>query len=200
MDLYLVRHGETDWNRERRLQGRTDVPLNARGRAQAAAAAHALHGRSVGAVTTSPLARAAETGRIVAAVLGVALAGTDDRLVERSYGAKEGLRPDEVALRFPAGRSVPGLEDVDAVRRRVLPALDAVVAAASGRTAVVVTTHGAVVRAVVTAVAPGVADTLDTPIRNGSVHHFRWDPAAASRTLVEWDLPVAGQVPVTSAT
>jgi uncharacterized phosphatase len=65
--LYLVRHGETDWNRARRIQGATDIPLNDLGRAQAAEAGDLLSRRSFDRVVASPLSRAAETGSIIAA-------------------------------------------------------------------------------------------------------------------------------------
>src|SRR5207244_1461401 len=63
--LYLVRHGETDWNRERRFQGTSDIPLNELGRAQSRALAQRLTDARLDAVYTSPLSRAVETARIV---------------------------------------------------------------------------------------------------------------------------------------
>lgn len=189
MDLYLVRHGETDWNRVRRLQGRADIPLNDSGRRQAAATAQRLRGCSLGGVVSSPLLRASQTGEILSATLGLAAPKTDSRLVERSYGAKEGLTPGEVASRFPEGAVVPGVEPMVSVRDRALAALDAAVLAASvSVSALVVTTHGAVIRSLVTHLAPGVADTLDTPIRNGSIHQFTWDPGSDTRSLACFDL------------
>ncbi|QHT57569.1 histidine phosphatase family protein [Cellulomonas sp. H30R-01] len=186
MRVFLVRHGETDWNRERRLQGRTDIPLNATGLAQAEAAARLLTG--VDAVVSSPLARARRTGEIVARVLHLPAPALDERLVERCYGAKEGLTPAEVARTFPPGQPVPGLEPVEDLRARALAALDDLSHQVPADASVAVTTHGAVIRAVVTGVAPGVADTLDVPIHNGSVHVFDWDARTDLRGLVEFGL------------
>ncbi len=94
--VYLVRHGETDWSVDRRHTGRTDVPLNAEGRARAAALAPflaAVDGVATAAVLTSPLGRARDTCR---------LAGLGDRavvdgdLAEWDYGEYEGLRTSDL--------------------------------------------------------------------------------------------------------
>ena len=66
MLLYLVRHGETDWNRSRRIQGRTDIELNDTGREQALATSRLLARREWNAVISSPLSRALETASIIA--------------------------------------------------------------------------------------------------------------------------------------
>ena len=71
MKIYVIRHGETDWNRELRLQGREDVPLNAAGKIQAAVCGDALKGLGIQAVFTSPLSRARLTGEILAGRIGL---------------------------------------------------------------------------------------------------------------------------------
>jgi probable phosphoglycerate mutase len=70
---FLVRHGETDWNREGRFQGKRDIPLNDLGNMQARAAAEALLSASVDRVVSSPLSRAAQTARTTASLLGMGL-------------------------------------------------------------------------------------------------------------------------------
>jgi probable phosphoglycerate mutase len=95
--LLLARHGETDWNAERRWQGHSDPPLNERGREQARELAAALDGVDV--IYTSDLARARETAEILGARLGVE-ARPDPRLRERSFGAWEGKTWDELEEDF----------------------------------------------------------------------------------------------------
>ncbi|MGH2934268.1 MAG: histidine phosphatase family protein [Gaiellaceae bacterium] len=92
--LLLVRHGETDWNAERRWQGHTDVPLNERGREQARALGEeiASAGR-VDAIYASDLSRAHDTARIIAARLGVPVV-VDRDLREIDVGSREGLMGD----------------------------------------------------------------------------------------------------------
>ena len=100
--IVLVRHGETDWNRDNRFQGRADPPLNDTGRAQARVLAAELGAESFAAAYTSPLRRAAETAAILAGALGVA-AVPDGSLMEVDVGSWSGLTRTEVEARFPAG-------------------------------------------------------------------------------------------------
>jgi probable phosphoglycerate mutase len=99
--LCLVRHGETTWNAQRRLQGHLDVPLNDTGHAQARATAARLAGHAFAAVYCSDLARARQTAEAAARALGAAPVATA-ALRERHYGAFQGLTYDEARARFPA--------------------------------------------------------------------------------------------------
>ena len=99
--LFLFRHGQTDWNREGRLQGHTDTPLNATGLAQAEALAQRLLAHRLDAVVSSDLTRALTTARIIAEISGVPLL-TDSGLREVSVGLAEGLLWEEAKARFGA--------------------------------------------------------------------------------------------------
>jgi broad specificity phosphatase PhoE len=90
-----LRHGVTDWNRERRFQGRTDVPLNDEGIAQAHAAARRLQGIAFDAIISSPLRRAAKTAEIIAAASGKPVT-IDADLIECDFGGFEGRPISEV--------------------------------------------------------------------------------------------------------
>ena len=131
----IVRHGSTDWSAAGRFTGSADIPLNAAGRAQAAATARTLTADPSFAgrirLITSPLARAAETAAIIAGVLGAGLA-VEDGLREEDLGAWQGLTREEAARRFPgsyarwaAGDIGPldGREGLQAVAARAVPAL-----------------------------------------------------------------------------
>jgi probable phosphoglycerate mutase len=101
MHLLLIRHGETDWNNEGRIQGHTDTPLNARGieQAQQLAARVAAEER-IDVLYTSPLARARVTAETIAQKLG-AVPIPDERLMERYFGDLEGLDVSEIEQCFP---------------------------------------------------------------------------------------------------
>jgi broad specificity phosphatase PhoE len=99
--IYLIRHGETDWNQDKRIQGQRDIPLNARGRRQAEALAVRLSTVPLDLIYTSDLSRASETAKTIAAqqpqqVPVVEMA----ELRECDYGLWEGLTRPEVAARF----------------------------------------------------------------------------------------------------
>jgi len=179
-DFALVRHGETDWNLARRIQGRTDIPLNETGRAQATATGRSLAAEPWDLVVASPLDRAAETARLVAAELGLGAPLLDERFVERDYGAAEGMEWHEVERRWPDG-DVPGREPRERVAERVIPALVELAAARPGARIVVVS-HGGAIRSALETVSPDEAHGV---IRNGSVHRFRHDDAGLA--LVAFD-------------
>jgi probable phosphoglycerate mutase len=100
--IVLVRHGETDWNRENRFQGHADTVLNEAGRAQAGALARDLAGEQFAAVYSSPLERAAETARIIASNLGLEVQ-LEPALMEADVGSWSGLTRAEIEARFPDG-------------------------------------------------------------------------------------------------
>lgn len=184
MLLYLVRHGETDWNLQRRIQGSTDVPLNNSGRAQAKRAGELLSNRTWDAVVASPLSRAFDTASIIAAEVGLPEPTTDPRLVERAYGDAEGLEISEVDRRYPGETHVPGREGREDVAARALDALIEIAEAHPDKSVIVVT-HGGLIRSVLHAVDPR---TRHPAITNGSVHSFRHDNGTVS--LIRFDDPV----------
>ena len=100
--ILIVRHGQTDWNRDQRWQGHADPPLNELGRGQASGLAAELGGVPLDAVYASDLRRASETAEIVAGTKGLSVV-TDPALREIDVGEWSGLTTDEIKARFPAG-------------------------------------------------------------------------------------------------
>jgi probable phosphoglycerate mutase len=140
--ILLARHGETDWNRERRVQGHSDTPLNETGREQARTLAGALAGEPLDAVYSSDLARARETAEIVAAAHGLEVR-TDAELRERNFGSWEGLTDVEIHERHGSDWSRHDGETDEQVRARVLGAVDRIAAAHPGEEVLVVSHGGA---------------------------------------------------------
>jgi probable phosphoglycerate mutase len=137
-ELLIARHGETDWNRERRWQGHSDPPLNDLGRAQARELAAALAGEGLEAIYASDLRRATETAEIVGGELGLPVR-SDPALRETDVGSWSGLTREELE-----GRPYDG-ESKEAHAERVLEAVRRIVRAhPNGR--VLVVTHGGSVR------------------------------------------------------
>ncbi len=100
MHLLLIRHGETDWNSQRRIQGNTDTPLNSYGIEQAHKLAQRLAEEKLGALYTSPLSRARVTAEIIGQKCGLTPI-LDDRLKEKGLGDLEGMTAEEFKDRFP---------------------------------------------------------------------------------------------------
>lgn len=179
--LVLVRHGETAWNAERRLQGREDVALSARGRAQVWALAPLVARFAPTAVTTSPLRRARET----AALLGVGGAhgagqdggiAVDERWQEADLGAWTGRTRAELVAAgdgayaaWRAGTHVPpGAEPFAEMAERVTAAVEQL----AGRGGVqLVVTHGGPVRAACAELV-GLAPAALVPVSPGSATVF----------------------------
>jgi len=151
-ELILVRHGETDWNRELRFQGHVDVGLNAIGREQARRLAARLAAEPARHLYASDLLRAQQTAGPVAAGLGVPSV-TVPALREQSFGAVDGMRVEDIKsrhpqawtrwLRFEEDYCMPGGETAREFHARVIDAVHRIAGDHPGDTLVVVT-HGGV--------------------------------------------------------
>jgi uncharacterized phosphatase len=174
-DLVLVRHGETEWNRAGRVQGRTDIPLNDTGREQAAAAAARLRDADLDAVASSPLSRAAETARIIAEAIGLDAVETVDDLVERDYGDAEGMDGEQIRERF--GGPLVARETREQTVERVLPALVGIAERHPGGRVLVVS-HGGVIGSLIRHATRWAWPERGERIENGSDHVFRVEDGA----------------------
>ena len=153
MKLLLARHGQTEWNADRRFQGHTDVALSERGRIQAHALGRALRGKTITAAYVSPMRRAVETAEIALADAGIPCTPIEE-LRELSLGQWEGCTVDEIRaregdpygawLRAPLDCPPPGAEPLTEVRDRVLTAVDRI-ADAHGDGEALVVAHGGVI-------------------------------------------------------
>ena len=139
--LLLVRHGETDWNAEGRLQGQTDRPLSDYGRRQARKLAEELEGEELEAIYSSDLARARETAEIVGERLGLPVE-LDPDLREKDWGTWEGLTSVERDRVEFVG------ETTQAHQERILRALRRISERHPGEGSVLVVTHGGSMRRV----------------------------------------------------
>ena len=152
--VYLIRHGQTEWNAEGRWQGQLDVPLSAEGRSQAHALAQHLAGQGIEAVYASDLMRAAETGRILAEAARAPLY-LDSRLRELNLGVFQGLTHAEIRERYAnderqmqasyMDHTVPRGESRRAMQKRMIEAWREIVARMDSQPAAIVS-HGGSIR------------------------------------------------------
>jgi probable phosphoglycerate mutase len=191
--LIVIRHGETPWNREKRMQGTTDTQLSDIGLAQARALGRRLAGRGFAALYTSDLARARDTARAIAEHAGRDFV-TDPRLQERRFGIFEGLTAGEIEERFPEEHArfvsrdpdyeVPGGECARRFSERCLGCLSEIAGRHRGEEIVVVT-HGLVLDSLYRAAQGlGHGERRPVPLINASLNFF--DHGAGRWHLVLW--------------
>jgi probable phosphoglycerate mutase len=194
-EILLIRHGETAWNAERRLQGHLDIPLNAHGQRQAAALGQALVHEPLDAIIASDLKRARQTAEAIAAPRGMTVA-IDADLRERCFGAFEGLRYDEIHSVYPEAYAAWQARDLDAryphgvhaaetMREFFARAVGAITRLVSdGRyRRVAIVTHGGVLECAYRA-AQGVelAQARDFEVKNASINRLLWNGAGLQIT------------------
>ncbi len=192
--VFALRHGQTAWNVQRRLQGQLDEPLDAIGRWQANQLAQALAGEELHAIYSSDLMRATATAAPLAQRLGLTV-HLDAGLRERGFGRLEGLTYDQIETQWPEDARVwrqrdlqvapGGGETLPAFYARCLAAASARVSQHPGQ-AVVLVAHGGVLDCLYRA-AVGVA--LDAPrswqLGNATINRLLWTPQGFS--LVGWN-------------
>lgn len=181
-ELILLRHGETDWNRELRFQGHVDVSLNAIGLEQARRLAQRLAGETAHHIYASDLTRARQTADPVSQRLGLATV-SDAALREQSFGRVDGMRVDDIKAQYPQAWEdwlqfhedycMPEGETTRQFHARVMDAVQRIVAAHRGQTLVIVT-HGGVLDMIYrTARALGLSGPRQSEIPNAGLNRVR---------------------------
>jgi len=192
--VIAVRHGETAWNVQTRIQGQLDIGLNAIGHQQAQRLARALADENLDALYASDLQRAADTARAVAERAGLPLR-TDAALRERGFGTFEGLTWAEVELHHPeasrrwrereAGFGPPGGETLTDFYARAVSALAAIAARHRGEHIAIVT-HGGVLDALYRAASRIALDAPRTwQLGNASINRVLYGEHGF--TMVGWN-------------
>ncbi|MDL2263106.1 histidine phosphatase family protein [Synergistaceae bacterium OttesenSCG-928-I11] len=184
MRLFIVRHGETDWNREGRFQGQQDTDLTEYGLSQADKVADFLRGHKFDAVVSSPLKRARVTAEKIAAAAGCEAFETTEALTEINHGDWEGLLANEVRAKWPRiidlWHTSPhtvimpgdGGESLRSVQLRAVKAVDEISARYDGD--VLVASHDAVIKVL-------LCHFLDAPLSS----FWRFQIANCSLTVAE---------------
>lgn len=173
--LGLLRHGQTDWNIDYRLQGVTDIPMNETGIRQAEAAAIALAEQEWDVLLSSPLSRALETAKIVASAQAwpTERIQIDDLLLERSFGEAEGMIHADWKATFGENH-VPGSESRAELNQRTRALLDAIADRFAGKRVLAVS-HGALIREVLGIVSDGAVPPAGERISNACLNTFIHD-------------------------
>ncbi len=192
--LVAIRHGETAWNAEQRLQGHQDIPLNALGLRQAATLGAALAGEGLVAVVASDLQRAWQTGRALADTLGLPLRA-EPGLRERGFGRLEGLTYAEIEAQWPEqarrwrmrepGFAPDGGESLVDFQARCLATVDSLAADFAGQ-AIALVCHGGVLDGLYRAATHVALDRPRSwPLGNASINRLLHTPQGLA--LVGWN-------------
>lgn len=192
--VLAVRHGETAWNRETRIQGQLDIPLSPLGAAQARRLAQALDGQGVEVIYASDLARARQTAEAVAQQLGLAVQ-LEPGLRERGFGLFEGLTWAEIETRWPAESerwrrrdpqfAAQGGESLQDFYARAVAAVEALASRHPGQTVLIVA-HGGVLDCLYRAAARQSLQAARTwTLGNASINRLLYSQSGL--TLVGWN-------------
>lgn len=161
--VFLVRHGQTDWNCQMRLQGREDIPLNECGIAQSKQCAEMFSlaadmGLIIDGVYSSPLSRSVETAKFISDGIGAEPPVIENMLLERDYGELSGLTLEERRARFPQGkRHASGVESKFRAGTRMKGAVSSI--AARTQISAVAVTHGGVLGSLFSVITSGRTGT-----------------------------------------
>lgn len=169
--ICLVRHGETDWNLDGRIQGKTDIPLNKTGEMQAEECGEFLKDQKFDVVVASPLQRARKTADIINRHHGLPIVERDE-FKERSFGKAEGLREEERKNYYPDGE-YPGQEETGAFRSRVMDGIFAINEQYPGKKVLLVA-HGAVINMILSTLSDGEIGTGKTKLINACISHIEF--------------------------
>ena len=186
MKVYLMRHGETDWNAQKRLQGREDIPLNERGRAQAVRMGEIMAGAGLrfDRVYSSPLSRASQTAAVIADMTGSPAPVPMDGLTEMEFGSCSGMTYQEQHEYLSSGRIIEGMEDREAAAARAWNAIIAAAQEAGDKTAsdeltdsgnILVVFHGAVMATVLSRLAGREIGGGNFKLKNACVNILEYD-------------------------
>ncbi|SHN22271.1 histidine phosphatase family protein [Gracilibacillus kekensis] len=167
----LVRHGETDWNAEGRIQGQTDIPLNENGKIQADECGQFLQVTDWDLLITSPLQRAKQTATIINQYLNLSMIEMDE-FRERGFGDAEGMTVEE-RLRYFSGGNYPNQEGREELSTRLVDGLNSIHQHYTGKKVLLVA-HGAVINMILSLYSKGEIGSGKTTLGNGCISHIEW--------------------------
>ena len=192
--IYMVRHGETEWNAAHRMQGWSDIPLNERGREQAAYAARKFEDIPLDGIYTSPLKRAADTAKIIRGKRDIPLI-SEKGLIEINLGRWDGHTPEEMDAQYPGQydlwRTKPGEVHIDGgetfadVQDRAYDAFLRIVQKEKGKTLLLVSHMGCLSTILFKIAGYPLNDLWKYPIGNCALCEVDIDESGAMR-ITRW--------------
>ncbi|WP_312442307.1 histidine phosphatase family protein [Lacrimispora sp.] len=194
MKIYLIRHGQTDWNIQGRIQGSHDIPLNETGRSQAELLAKGMDSRPVTRIFSSTLTRAMETAERISSRQKVEIYSMP-QLIEVEFGKWEGMTWDEIMEAYPKEyklwtlspdeASPPGGETQDQVISRCVLAVGEILRITGGREDVAIVSHGATIAYIVSYMMRNHPEVESIIVENASITTVNYSPLTEDFMLFE---------------
>ena len=173
MKIYLIRHGQTDWNLQGRFQGREDIPLNETGILQAKECAKALEGESFQAIITSPLSRAKRTAEIIAGHLNIQQIILEEGILERDFSKVSGMTPAEREAFYASGEP-DDKEPWEQLCNRMMGTLHKY-ARQFSRDNIIMISHGASINSVLSVLSNGTTGTGKVILKNTCINILHYE-------------------------
>lgn len=168
MKIYLIRHGQTDWNLEGRFQGREDIMLNGTGILQAQECGRALAGEDFKAIITSPLARAKKTAEIIAGIIQVKQLIADEGITERDFKSVSGMTKAEREAYYTSG----GIDDKEPWEALCSRMMESIIKYAKQyyNNNIIMISHGASINSVLSVLSNGETGTGKLLLKNTCIN------------------------------
>lgn len=192
MKIYLIRHGQTDWNVAGKIQGKTDIPLNETGKRQAACLAKGMEHRPVAQIFSSDLIRARETARAIGESQHVEVE-TLSGLEEIGFGKWEGMTLEQIQVIFPTEYekwcenpvtvAPPGGESLSQIKERCRKVMEEILKMAKGDFAIV--SHGAMLAYVVEYLMRNDPNDQEIIVGNASITTIQYEPENETAVLIQ---------------
>ncbi|MBO0993946.1 histidine phosphatase family protein [Bacillus sp. SD088] len=170
--ICLVRHGETDWNAEGKIQGRTDISLNATGKRQAEECAQYFSNSEWDRIVTSPLKRAKQTANIMNQSLQIPVIEMEE-FVERCYGDAEGLTREERQRLYPQRRDIPNQEPRNLLAQRVMKGMERI-QEEYPNDKIILVAHGGVINTILAVLSNGEIGSGKTKLINACISNLHF--------------------------
>lgn len=194
MKIYLIRHGQTDWNIQGRIQGSHDIPLNEAGQRQAEQVAKGMDSRRVSRIFSSTLTRAAETAEKIGSRQKAEICSMP-QLIEVEFGKWEGMTWEEIMEAYPKEYRLwalnpdevapPGGETQDQVISRCGQAIKEILRITGGREDVAIVSHGATIAYLISYMMRNDPDIESIIVENASITTVNYSPLTEDFMLLE---------------
>lgn len=194
MKIYLIRHGQTDWNIQGRIQGSHDIPLNEAGQRQAEQVAKGMDSRRVSRIFSSTLTRAAETAEKIGSRQKAEICSMP-QLIEVEFGKWEGMTWEEIMEAYPKEYRLwalnpdevapPGGETQDQVISRCAQAIKEILRITGGREDVAIVSHGATIAYLISYMMRNDPDIESIIVENASITTINYSPLTENFMLLE---------------